>query len=196
MLPVVSSAPVPGLWEEPVNSRTDDLIDHEAGGPALFANPEDAESRAYLWTADYEGGAIRVYREGVAPATLLSVADVSLVSLAFDAAMNPHVAYVAGGEAHWYWWDTLSQEYQTTALPGARWPRCTSDEKNPLISGERDVVLTYLKGAALCVRLQRDRFNTEYALSPDPATHEPILPTTRLISFGRNTGYRLQWRFE
>ena len=193
MNPSLSLTPVPGAWAEPVNSRTALLVDYEAGAETLGTASDSTE---YVWRAFSEGDDIQIDREGVPPVVVLVAPDITEVSLAFDSAMNPHVAYVSSGVAYWRYWDTLTGAYATLTLAGARSPRCCSDEKTPEFSSDRDVIVTYLRGADLYVRLQRDRFTLEYVKVPEPVTHEPITATSRIITFGMITGRRLQWRFQ
>lgn len=193
MLPVLSSPPIAGAWAERMNSRVDPLEDFENGGPVL-----DVGSARYdvVWRLSSDGSDVVVDREGVSPRVLFTDTDITEVSLAFNGSMNAHVAYVAGGISKFRWWDTIANAYETTAYTGARSPRCTTDEKNPDYSGDRDIVLTYMRGSTVYVRLQRDRFGVEYAMAPDPESAAFITETTRIVSIGMNTGRRLQWRLE
>lgn len=193
MNPVISSTPMPSPWSERVNSRTDVLVDFENGAASLgiASNSNDFE-----WMANSDGASVWVSREGVAPVLQLTDVSITEVALAFDQTMNPHIAYVADGVAKFRWWDTLANAYATMILTDCRTPRCCSDEKNPLLSGDRDLILTYMKGSDLCIRLQRDRFGVEYEQEPDEETAKLIDSNTKIVSVAMNTGRRLQWRFE
>jgi len=195
MNPTISAAPVPAGWVERMNLRSNDLVDYENGGPALGVVPSDAENNAYEWTCECVGNDVRVYRDGVAPVVVLSEPGITLVSFAFDQAMNVHVVYVASGVVKFRYWDTLSTAYATMTIPGARTPRCCSDEKTPYLSADRDVVVAYLVGTELKLRLQQDRYLVEYTKAPPIPPHQPITTETKLVSVGMNTGRRLQWRF-
>lgn len=191
MIPVLSAAPIPAPWVERVNAHNAPLIDYETGGAELGVG---SDSVAYEWKVESDGSSVWVSREGVAPVVVLTDTDITEVSLAFDQTMNPHIAYVAGGVAKFYWWDTLANAYATMALASVRSPRCCSDEKSPLLPGDRDLLLAYMRGSTLYVRAQRDRFGTEYTMTPDAVSAAKITATTRLVSVGMNTGRRLQFR--
>lgn len=193
MNPTISSVPVPLPWREMVRSTGEPLVDYETGGPALAVG---SDSHAFQWVAHSDGTSVWVSREGVAPALLLTDTGITEIALAFDQTMNPHIAYVASGVAKWFYWDTLASAYDTMTLTTARSPRCCSDEKTPQFSGDRDVVLAYMKGDGLFLRLQRDRFTVEYEKEPDPDNHAPFTESTRLTILGMNTGNRLQFRFQ
>jgi len=192
MNPVLSLVPAPNRWAERVNSPSNDLIDYENGGPVL--NNSESSSNDFEWRCYYEDGVVLIDREGVEPFAFFSAPDITLVSLAFDQAMQPHVAYVEAGVAKFRYWDTLAGAYATLTLSDARDPRCCSDEKHIELSTNRDLILTYLRSSTLYVRLQRDRYSVEYAKVANE-DHEPITTSTRLLQFGRNTGSRLQWHF-
>lgn len=193
MIPVLSSQPLSGGWAEPVNSRVDPLKDFENGGPVLNEGSSDS---SYTWRVYTSGATVLVDRDGVPPEEILTGTDITEVALAFDQTMHPHVAYVDSDSAYWYYWNTLANGYSVMDLPGARSPRCCTDEKNPQFSGDRDIILTYMRGSTVYVRLQRDRFGVEYAMVPDPESAAFITDTTRIVSIGMNTGRRLQWRLE
>ena len=191
MIPVLSSQPYPSPFSERVNLRSSPLVDYEAAGPTLGAA---SSSVAFEWKAESDGTSVWVSREGVEPVLVLTDVGITEVSLALDQTTNPHIAYVAGGVAKFRWWDSLSESYQTMTLAGARSPRCCSDEKTPELSGDRDLLLTYLHGTQLFVRTQRERFGVEHEVVPDSSTKAKVNAGSRIVSFGMNTGRRLQWR--
>ena len=192
MNPTLSTTPVPAAWEGPVNSRVSKRVGFETGGATLGVG---SDSFAYTWKVETDGSSVWVSREGVDPALILTGTAITEVDLAFDPTMNAHIAYVEDGVAKWRYWDTLSDAYATMTLTGSRTPRCCTDEKTPELSSDRDVVLSYLRGTSLYVRLQRDRFTIEYEKVPDDESHEPILSGTGLVTLAMNKGRRLQWRF-
>ena len=191
MIPTLSSSPVPTGWAERVNHRSNTLVDYENGAAVLDLA---SSNNSFSWKAETDGTEVLVSRDGVSPVSVVTGASITEVSLAFDPTMRTHVAFVDTGSAYWKYWDTLSGDYQVMSLVGARNPRCCSDEKHPILSANRDIVLTYLRGTGLYVRLARDRYTVEYSLVPNPANHDPITETTQLVTFGISTGRRLQWR--
>lgn len=191
MIPEASLLPVPDAYVERVNSRNKLLVDFESGGAELGVG---SDSVAFEWKAEVVANDVLVSRSGVPPIVVLNEPNITEVSLAFDQSMNPHIAYVSDGVAKFRWWDTLTDSYQTMALPDARSPRCCSDEKTPELSGDRDLLLTYLHGTQLFVRAQRERFGVEHEVVPDSSTKAKVNAGSRIVSFGMNTGRRLQWR--
>lgn len=184
MIPTVSQSIQRGDWVEQQNRRGLPLIDFEQGG--LTLNAEVDNLQAALWTAESDGSSVVVYRDGVAPVTVLTDSGITQIALAFDQTMRPHVAYMAGGVCKFYWYDTVAASMQTIVIPGATTPRLCMDEKRAVFATQSDVLLSYKNGSNLCVRAQRERFATEHVI----ATGIP----GALIAVGMNNVNRLQWK--
>lgn len=191
MIPVLSSSVVRAPFDERVNDRLSPLLDYEMGSPTLGVGSDDV---SYEWQATSNGTSIMVGRTGVSPVLVTTDTGITEISLAFDQTMRPHVAYIAGGVAKFRWWNSLTSAYETMVLAGARTPRCCTDEKRAEFSASRDVVLTYMLGESLFVRVQRERFQTAHDLVPTLPPGNVITSSTSIISFGRNKANRLQWR--
>lgn len=177
----------PSAFAEPVNQRSDPMVDYEVGGVSLFDPNQGLQVK--LWTLRSDGHAVTVEAEG-APAVVLFTRSgtITRVGLAFDQAMNPHVAFVEDGLV-WLWWrDTLANAMVFTSFPGARSPCLSLDEKRSEELSKSDVLFSYLRADALCVRQQRDR----YAIEEVKATGV----TLDLISTGRSVGGRFQWMLQ
>lgn len=186
MLPggVLSSIPHPAPFAERVNQRAEPLVDYEMGGIGL-QNP-NAGLQVKLWTLRSNGQQVTVEADDVAPVLLFTrPGPITLVSLAFDQAMNPHVAFVEDGIAWLWWWDTVANAMTFTAIDGARTPRLGLDEKRSALLSIGDVVLAYMNQSNLCVRYQRERFGTEHVLA-DGIGQE-------LVSVGSSTAGRFQF---
>lgn len=103
--------------------------------------------------------------------------------------MNPFIAYVQGGQAKYYWYDSTVPGMVHTNLPAGSYdPRCTMDEKRPFNIAESDILLSYIRAGNLCVRYQRERYLTEHVLKSG------IGSSARLVSMALNRGFRVQWR--
>ena len=191
MIPVLSSSVVRAPFDERMNDRALPRVDYENGGPTLGVGSDDV---SYEWQATSDGTSIMVGRTGVSPVLVTTDTAITEVSLAFDQTMRPHVAYVAGGVAKFRWWNSLASAYETMVLTGARTPRCCTDEKRAGFSADRDLILTYIRGASLYVRVQRERFQIEHELVPTLPPGVFITEATGIISFGLNRANRLQWR--
>jgi len=185
MIPELSSTPVPASFVERVSVYNRTLLDYENGGPELG---EQTDEVSYEWEASSDGHSIWVSREGVSPILVLESTNISHIALAFDQTMNPHVAYISNGVVSFYWFDTLLGDFTTMILPGTRSPQLCSDEKNPLLSSDRDIILAYIKDTDLCIRVQRERFQTEHVFATG------IAEDSVLAAIGMNIGRRLQFQ--
>lgn len=191
MIPVLSSSVVRAPFDERMNDRALPRVDYENGGPTLGVGSDDV---SYEWQATSDGTSIMVGRTGVSPVLVTTDTAITEVSLAFDQTMRPHVAYVAGGVAKFRWWNSLASAYETMVLTGTRTPRCCTDDKRAGFSTNRDLILSYLRGSSLYVRVQRERFQVEHELVPTLPPGVIITESTEIISFGLNSANRLQWR--
>ncbi|WP_427852920.1 hypothetical protein [Stenotrophomonas acidaminiphila] len=186
MLPggVLSSIPHPAPFAERVNLRSEPLVDYEMGGIGL-QNP-NAGLQVKLWTLRSNGQQVTVEADDVPPVLLFErLGPITLVSLAFDQAMNPHVAFVEDGIAWLWWWDTVANAMTFTAIDGARTPRLGLDEKRSALLSIGDVVLAYMNQDNLCVRYQRERFGTEHVMSAGVGQE--------LVSVGASAAGRFQF---
>ncbi len=182
----------------PVKQPVDFLVDWELAGVGL--NNPDQGLLAKLWTLEAkpndDTGQIDVIVSapgGVAPGepsrVLFSGVDITEVALAFDQNMNPFVAYMQGGDAKIYWFDsTVSSMVHTTLPSGCYDLRCTLDDKRNFNVAESDIVLGYIRDGNLCIRYQRDRYTIEYVL------RSGIGGNARLVSMAMNKGSRMQFR--
>ncbi|MPS36039.1 MAG: hypothetical protein E2593_12185 [Stenotrophomonas sp.] len=159
-------------------------MDYEMGGIGL-QNP-NAGMQVKLWTLRSNGQQVTVEANDVVPVLLFErPGPITLVSLAFDQAMNPHVAFVEDGIAWLWWWDTVANAMTFTAIDGARTPRLGLDEKRSALLSIGDVVLAYMNQSNLCVRYQRERFGTEHVLAEGIGQE--------LVSVGSSTAGRFQF---
>lgn len=183
MIPRASEKVLRGSYVEQQNRSAQPLIDYERGG--LVLGQATANLTAALWTAQYIEGRVEVFREGVLPVTIFSEPGITQIALAFDQAMQPHIAYMVGGVCKFFYYDTLQNGMRTMEIPGATSPRLCLDEKRSLFSGQADIILSYKKGTDLVVRVQRERYGVEYVLASN-------LPG-ELLTVGLNSVNRLQW---
>lgn len=199
MLPdhVLSSTLVYGNYLYPDYLYTDGLVDYEMGGVGL----SDASTGllVQVWTATLvgvpgeAGTAVHVSAPNT-PDTLLFQRDgITEISLAFDQNMRPFIAFVAAGQATFWWYDATLPGARFTDLPtGSSSPKCTLDDKRPLetLAGTSDILLAYIRTDNLYYREQRDRYTVEYLLSADLST-KLIAPKVRKL--GMNDVSRVQF---
>ena len=187
MLPgdMLSPDPHVAAFVEPVNVWDTPLVDVEVGGVAL--NDPSGGLEVQLWTANYAAPDVTVSAPSVPSSVLFSLPDITQISLAFDQNMRPFVAFVQGGQARYWWFDTAVGSQVFSDLPvDARYPRATLDDKRLLQRIRSDIILAYTRGTGLYYRQQRDRFQTERLLK-DPCGGD-------LESIGMNAQRYLQFR--
>lgn len=145
-----------------VPNRIDELIDYEWGGIDLYDASQGLQTK--LWTCFYESGVIKAKADQVAY-DLITVADITALSFAFDLNMRPVVTYVVNDEVFLWWYDTSVGEQVTTSFGNTIiTPQLALDERREFQSASADVIFAYIKAEQLCIRLQRDRYQIEYEL--------------------------------
>jgi hypothetical protein len=140
-----------------------------------------------IWLVWYEAGSIWLAPEdGLdAKVLILTAPQVESVSLAFDANMNPTIAYMEAGVCKLRWFDSTVSQMVTTTFPGVTSCQCTTDDKRQARLGVEDVIFAYVRDAGLYYRQQRDRYTIEYLLK------SPVLG--QISRLGMNTKTRLQF---
>ncbi|WP_335983369.1 hypothetical protein [Acinetobacter haemolyticus] len=145
-----------------VPNRIDELIDYEWGGIDLYDASQGLQTK--LWICFYESGVIKAKADQDAY-DLITVADVTALSFAFDLNMRPVVTYVVNDEVFLWWYDTSVGEQVTTSFGNTIiTPQLALDERREFQSASADVIFAYIKAEQLCIRLQRDRYQIEYEL--------------------------------
>jgi len=177
-------------WLSPDNlgRPADRLMDYEEGGIAL--NDPSAGLTGYIWRARLVGNDIVVGREPYSSETVITTdTDITELSLSFDQNMRPALAYVAGGQAKLYWYDTVTEMQITTNLAAdVTLPFLSLDDKRLQATtiNSNDTLLFYIRGSSLYYRQQRERYNTERLLRTYADTN------IRIGRVGITRGLRLQ----
>ena len=185
MIPQLLSTAIESAYLYPKGNSANTLVDYEQGGVGL--NDPSEGWQVKLWTLQYISPDVIVSAPGVSPTVLFSRTGITEISLAFDQNMNPFVAFVENGRAKYWWYDTVTSQQTFSDLSvDAINPKCTLDDKRPLQSATNDILLIYKRGTNLCMRVQRDRYETEYVL------REGVGQTIDSVGMGQN--YRLQIR--
>lgn len=187
----MSSAPVASLFMAPDNRlRLSLLADYELGGVALFDASQGL--MVQVWEVRVVGGTtIQVKPEASVTWTDVTTdSAITEVALAFDQNMRPTVAYVAGGVAKLYWFDTVAVNFVTTTFAGCSSPVVTMDDKRVLQSTANDVLFFYFRAGSIYYRQQRDRFTVERSLGA-----VPVGGFTRFKRWGMGEALRLQLEF-
>lgn len=187
MLPdhVLSTEYIPAQFRFPRNIPKRPLISYEYGGIAL--NDASQGLRVKVWRGQYIDGEIVVDADGVAPTSVLTVANVSDFDFTFDQNMRLAIAYeLVGGGSRFYWYDTTVSDYVTMDLETAVTPKCAMDDNRDSQTARSDIILAYIRAGTLYFREQRDRYEVEYELleAAGPA----------IIQIGMNRLWRFQFQ--
>lgn len=144
---------------------------YEMGGVELF-NPTQGLN-THIWHAwtefNKENGnsIIFIKRDDLADndkIAFLSDKKISEIDLTFDQNMNPCLVYVSDNTPKLYFYDARLGEYSTIVLQGVQQPKISLDDKRDFSISQSNIVLAYMRGKSLYMRLQKDRFMIEYHL--------------------------------
>ena len=156
----------------------------EQGGVGLSDTSQGLVS--HIWRAWTDSKATYIQRSDLpkdTSKTLLATPDITEIDLTFDQNMRPVLAYVSGGIAKLYWYDTVSQSQTITDFPEAQNPRVSLDDKRSFNTANSDVIFAYINNDQLCCRYQRERYGIEHVLHQLP-------PKTELVKIGMGTANR------
>lgn len=142
--------------------RYDVLMDYEWGGVDLRNTSQGLNS--HMWTCRYMNGVVKV-TNGLVEYVVLTVANVTALSFAFDFNMNIVITYVAAGMTYLYWFDSTVNAHITTSYgAGYTTPQLSLDDHRQSQVNVADIVFAYIKNGQLCIRYQRERFQIEHQL--------------------------------
>ena len=156
----------------------------ESGGVGLSDTIQGLVS--HTWRAWTDSKAIYIQRSDLpkdTAKTLLAAPNITELDLTFDQNMRPVLAYVSGGIAKLYWYDTVSQSQTVTEFPNVQNPRVSLDDKRAFNTANSDVIFAYINNDQLCCRYQRERYGIEHVLHQLP-------PKTQLVKIGMGTANR------
>lgn len=179
-----SSSPQPSEFLAPQDvDRTDPLMAQDVGPIAV--NDVTQGLRARLWTATSDGSAVTLEGYG----ELFSDTAITQISLTFDQAGKPFVAYAAGGMVKIWWFDPIAAANVITEIAIGDQPFAHLDERRPELVGISDVLILYRTGGSLRYRQQRDRFLTD--------RETPISDAAQLslVQWGMSAGNRMQAKY-
>ncbi len=160
--------PIPAPMEFEKELKVTRRFDYEMGGIALNDPSEGHLYQEWNYFITRDLSQIWIMAEEVAPALLYEGFNITSVSGTFDQNMRPTYAYVEGGEAKLYWYDTAAEEAVVTNYgPNVFTPKVTLDDKRFFAQGFNDIIFGYVKNGHLYYRQQRDRFTIERLLKAD-----------------------------
>lgn len=183
-LPYLSDPTMVAPLKPPYNRLKLPLSDYARGGVALLDSSNGIN--VANWYIEVVDGVCLLSKEGESEVAIETLSeDVSWISLAFDQNMHYNLAYSIGKESYLLWYDAERQSYNTDHIGQVSTPFVRMDDVRDFMEGTNDVILSYIKGGALCVRMQRDRYKVEYVLAANAGTI--------ITKCGMNMGLRFQW---
>lgn len=182
---VLSSKEVVSAFLPPRDAVPTPLVDYDNGPIAI--SDTSAGLFARQWRGRYINNADIVYdAPGVKPVVVYSTPDVSELSITFDQNGRPCFAYADKTGAHLYWYDPIAGDFVVYDLDaGVLTPKVALDDKRAFNIDNSDILLSYINAGRLCMRVQRDRFGTEYVLDAEAGGY--------LRRVGMNLNFRFQW---
>lgn len=184
-LPNLSDWTVYGRFVQPYNRLKMPLEDYARGGVQLNDSSQGLDVKN--WRIELKNGVCKISAAGSPDFIVTNVPEqATWVSLGFDQNMHHNVAYIFNGTGYFYWYDAASNSYVTSNFGNIRCPIVRMDDVRDISVSTNDLVLSYIKDGSLCVRIQRDRFGTEYVLARNVGN--------RLFQAGLNTQLRFQWQ--
>lgn len=161
MLPDKEFSTFPVIDSFIVPARKSMLIDYGYGSATLDSHGVFTT----LWTCFYNDGHIKI-TDGELIHIVLTVADVTALSFAFDLNMRPIVAYSTKSSSYLYWYDTAIGSQVITELGNDySFLQLSLDDKRSSQSANADVIFTYIKNHKLYMCIQRERFQIEHELT-------------------------------
>jgi hypothetical protein len=120
-----------------------------------------------------------------------SDAQIKQLSLAFDQVGRPIIFYRENslGVIKLFWYDPTASSNQIINLGQGAFPRACFDFPHDASQGFSDVLLFYVRNDSVFMRIQRDRFQTEY---PTPVTASALNKGVRIRSAGLRADNRVQ----
>lgn len=178
----------PALIDEflaPYQHEKRPLLDYARGGVDLLDASKGLNVKN--WTCELQDGSVYISSPGVPLFKIETIlGEPEWISFCFDQNMHYNLAYVLPGSgAFLYWYDANVQGYVTYPLGSVSTPILRMDDVRMYPSFWNDMILSYISGGALCCRLQRDRFSTEYMLAADAGN--------TIMQCGMHKSLRFQW---
>lgn len=190
MLPqnALSTNPVVGNFIQGRAQTVNLLVDYESGGIGL--NNPSAGMLYQIWKGELLNLRDIYISAPNTPRTHLVSTGFACteISIAFDQNMRPHVAYMDGSFARFYWFDPTIPGPAILTLPaGSRNPKVTLDDKREIHSSDSDIILAYMRGTSLYFRFQRERYLIERLLKTNVVGD--------LLKIGMADSSRVQFQF-
>lgn len=105
--------------------------------------------------------------------------------LTFDQLGNPIVFYTLGSSIKVYWFNPVTSQYELKIITTGQNISCNFDVQDNAGVLYSDAMLFYIRGDKMYMRIQRDRFETEY-----------LTPVTDKNLYIKSCGMRIDNRFQ
>ncbi len=167
---VLSTQLIFGDFLNPDNLPCSPTLSYQLGGVGISDPTQGLEVQVWMANLINAGKAdsyITLSAPNTPTYTLLTLAGVTSISLAFDQNMKPCLGLISQGIAYLWWYDATIPGYAFVQLPlGTSSVQVTLDDKRAISIDESftDIVLLYLNNTNLFMRQQRDRFLIDYLL--------------------------------
>lgn len=157
-------------------------------GPKGIQDP--SEGLTYQsWRARLIQGNISLAAPNTTEYVFTYVRCATQISLAFDQNARPLVTYLVGTSLYIYWFNPFIAQYEHRYIDdGVSSCRLKLDDERLSQISSSQVILGYVKGDNLYMRVQSDRFEIPYLIQ------EGVQP--RLIQIGLSRANRFQFLFE
>lgn len=169
------------------------ITDVEEGGAGLEDTSQGLQFQTWTATVDsIATGNIYLSAPNTPAILALTVPGITQLSFTFDQNMHPFFAYTQNGVAKFYWFDPTIPGFTITTLEaGALTPRCSLDDKRAFAinGGGTDILLFYLVGNTLLMRMQRDRYGIIYTMATNLQTR---FLGNQVLQVGMNAVMRFQ----
>lgn len=160
-------------------------LDYERGGAAIGDASTGLDYQNWRVYYDSTSFDVRLADESGFDQSMFKSVGLTQVALAFDFNMRPVIAYTEAGLTWLRRFNTAGDQTEKLLIPSATQPRLCLDDKRQEFAADADILLFYLKGDSICMRVQREDFLTEHVLATE-------VVGTRLGRVGMTTGWRVQ----
>lgn len=187
--------PIYNTYQGPANNPATNLLSYSRGGIAIQDGTQGLDIQDWMLQVIPNGlnGDFYASSPNTPPTFIFSKVNVTWARLAFDQNMDFFISYVDATGPHYYWFDPVVHNYQFVNLVSTvTTPCCIMDDRRTQATqaGSNDIVLAYINNNNLAMRLQRDRYGTEYILMTNVNN---IIANPTLWQIGMNTKWRLQF---
>lgn len=158
-------------------------------GPLELNNSQNSLAKSY-WLFEVVEGVVQLSKFNEdntlgSPVALFASGETHKLSGTFDQLGKPLVFYDTGTELRLWWYNPLIEGHTTTVFGVGKHPFATFDIRRFTGYQNSDALLFYVRDGAIYYRVQRDRYDIEYATPVTPYIDE-------LLQADMSVDYRMQ----